>query len=82
MLADVILEWSGGGIFCPSFSRSGGMEWSGTDFLEWSEKRSSLRKKWSVPKSDIALVLPNNEVLSLQSLSQELFLGSENLMKR
>ena len=27
------------------------MERSETDFLEWSEKRSSLRKKWSVPKS-------------------------------
>ena len=49
MLADVILVWSGGGICCPSFSRSGEMEWSGTDFLEWSEKRSSLRKNGAYP---------------------------------
>ena len=33
MLVSIFLEWSGGGNFLPSFSRSGGMEWSGTGFF-------------------------------------------------
>ena len=51
MLADMILEWSGGGIFTPSFFVSGAMERSEKDLKEGSEKRSSLLKKWSFYKS-------------------------------
>ena len=51
MLADVILEWSDGGIFCPSFSRSGGMEWSEKVFWEGRGKWSSLLKFRSFSKS-------------------------------
>ena len=49
-LADLILEWSGGGFFLPLLSkeRRDGVEKN--SFL-WSEKRSSLRKRWSLPKS-------------------------------
>ena len=52
MLADMILEWSGGGIFTPSFFVSGAMERSEKDLKEGSEKRSSLLKKWSFYKSE------------------------------
>ena len=68
MLADVILEWSGGGIFCPS-SRSGG--WSGTEQISWSgvRKRVPSEKHGAYPSllmtlRDRAYPAPTQRLLS------------------
>ena len=67
--ANVIPEWSDGGIFSPSFLMSGAMERTGKNPKEWSGKWSSLQKYWSVHNHEIK-VYQSHQIKAKSGLAQ------------